>query len=44
VVSIINRQSGLAMDVSGYSTADGARVSQYAFSGNPNQRFARRSV
>jgi dienelactone hydrolase len=44
VVSIINRQSGLAMDVTGRSTADGARISQYAYSGNPNQRFARRAI
>jgi hypothetical protein len=38
-VSFVNRQSGLAMDVWGASTADGARISQYAVSGNPNQRF-----
>jgi pimeloyl-ACP methyl ester carboxylesterase len=44
VVSLINRQSGLAMDVWQRSTADGARISQYAYSGNPNQRFARRAV
>ena len=44
VVSLINRQSGLAMDVWERSTADGARISQYAYSGNPNQRFTRRPV
>ncbi|WP_129785275.1 RICIN domain-containing protein [Promicromonospora panici] len=44
VVSIINRQSGLAMDVWEHSTANGARISQYTYSGGPNQRFTRRSV
>jgi hypothetical protein len=43
-VSLINRQSGLAWDVWERSTADGARISQYAYSGNPNQRFTRRAV
>ncbi len=43
-VSLINRQSGLAWDVWQHSTADGARISQYAYSGNPNQRFTRRPV
>ncbi|MEV0570716.1 RICIN domain-containing protein [Dactylosporangium sp. NPDC050588] len=43
-VSLVNRQSGLAMDVWERSTADGARISQYAYSGNPNQRFTRRAV
>ena len=38
-VSLVNRLSGLAMDVWGASTADGARISQYAASGNANQRF-----
>jgi PKD repeat protein len=38
-VSFVNRQSGLAMDVWGASTADGARISQYAVNGNANQRF-----
>lgn len=38
-VSFVNRQSGLAMDVWGASTADGARISQYARSGGANQRF-----
>ncbi|MFC5060445.1 glycosyl hydrolase family 95 catalytic domain-containing protein [Saccharothrix xinjiangensis] len=38
-VSLVNQQSGLAMDVWSASTADGARVSQYALTGNPNQRF-----
>ncbi len=37
--SFVNRQSGLAMDVWGASTADGARISQYAVNGNTNQRF-----
>jgi cytochrome c len=39
VVSFVNRQSGLAMDVWTASTADGARISQYALNGNANQRF-----
>jgi alpha-L-fucosidase 2 len=39
VVSLVNQQSGLAMDVWSASTADGARISQYALNGNPNQRF-----
>ncbi|WP_063624609.1 endo-1,4-beta-xylanase [Amycolatopsis orientalis] len=39
VISLINRQSGLALDVWEASTADGARVSQWTFTGNPNQRF-----
>jgi poly(3-hydroxybutyrate) depolymerase len=37
--SFVNRQSGLAMDVWSASTADGARISQYAVNGNANQRF-----
>jgi hypothetical protein len=43
-VSLINRASGLAMDVWEYSTADGARVSQWTYTGNPNQRFTRQRV
>jgi alpha-L-fucosidase 2 len=39
VVSLVNRQSGLAMDVWGVSTADGARISQWTSSGATNQRF-----
>jgi alpha-L-fucosidase 2 len=39
VVSLVNRQSGLAMDVWGASIADGARISQWNLTGNPNQRF-----
>lgn len=38
-VSLVNRMSGLALDVWGVSTADGARISQWTFTGNPNQRF-----
>lgn len=38
-VSLVNRLSGLAMDVWGASTADGARISQWTFTGNTNQRF-----
>ncbi|MFI9584253.1 RICIN domain-containing protein [Streptomyces sp. NPDC052236] len=38
-VSLVNRQSGLAIDVWGESTADGARVSQWAVTGAANQRF-----
>ena len=44
VVSLINRQSGLAMDVWERSTADGARISQYAYNGGTNQRFTRQAV
>ncbi|THV36508.1 RICIN domain-containing protein, partial [Glycomyces buryatensis] len=44
VVSLINRQSGLAMDVWEYSSADGARISQWAYTGNANQRFTRQAV
>jgi hypothetical protein len=44
VVSIINRQSGLAMDVWGDSSADGARISQYTPSGSADQRFTRQPV
>jgi hypothetical protein len=44
VISLINRQSGLAMDVWARSTADGARISQYTYTGAANQRFARRPV
>ncbi len=39
VVSLVNRQSGLALDVWEVSTADGARLSQWTFTGNANQRF-----
>ncbi|MGW4063106.1 RICIN domain-containing protein [Amycolatopsis sp. NPDC004747] len=38
-VSLVNRLSGLALDVWGVSTADGARISQWTFTGNANQRF-----
>jgi hypothetical protein len=44
VVSLVNRQSGLAMDVWEASTADGARISQWTYNGSANQRFARRRV
>ena len=44
VISLVNRASGLAMDVWEHSTADGARISQYTYNGNPNQRFTRRRV
>ena len=39
VVSLVNRQSGLAMDVWQASTADGARISQWTLTGGTNQRF-----
>lgn len=39
VISLVNRESGLTMDVWEYSTADGARIAQYTYTGNPNQRF-----
>lgn len=43
-VSLINRASGLAMDVWERSTADGARISQWPYTGDPNQRFPRQRV
>jgi alpha-L-fucosidase 2 len=39
VVSLINRQSGLALDVWQAATADGARISQWNYIGSANQRF-----
>ncbi|MEU4422276.1 glycoside hydrolase N-terminal domain-containing protein [Actinoplanes sp. NPDC024001] len=39
VVRLINRQSGLAMDVWQASTADGARISQWTPGSGANQRF-----
>jgi alpha-L-fucosidase 2 len=39
VISLVNRSSGLAMDVWGASTADGARISQWTVTGSNNQRF-----
>ncbi|WP_443667685.1 RICIN domain-containing protein [Glycomyces salinus] len=42
--SFVNRRSGLAMDVWEVSTADGARISQWAPSGGDNQRFALQGV
>jgi alpha-L-fucosidase 2 len=39
VCSLVNRQSGLAMDVYQASTADGARISQWTVTGSTNQRF-----
>jgi alpha-L-fucosidase 2 len=39
VVRLINRQSGLAMDVWQAATADGARISQWTPGGSANQRF-----
>lgn len=44
VISLVNRASGLAMDVWGRSTADGARIALFTYNGSPNQRFARRRV
>ena len=44
VISLVNRESGLAMDVWEYSTANSARITQYTYTGNPNQRFTRRRV
>jgi alpha-L-fucosidase 2 len=38
-VSLVNRQSGLAMDVWQSSTADGARISLWTPAGSANQRF-----
>ena len=39
VVSLVSRQSGLAMDVWQASTADGARISLWTPTGSGNQRF-----
>jgi hypothetical protein len=39
VISLVNRQSGLAPDVWEASTADGARISPWAATGSTNQRF-----
>jgi alpha-L-fucosidase 2 len=39
VCSLINRQSGLAMDVWQASTSDGARICQWTLTGGANQRF-----
>jgi alpha-L-fucosidase 2 len=39
VARLVNRQSGLAMDVWQASTADGARISQWTPSTGANQRF-----
>ncbi|QFU91698.1 RICIN domain-containing protein [Amycolatopsis sp. YIM 10] len=44
VISLVNRESGLAMDVWEYSTTDGGRISQWTYTGNPNQRFTRHRV
>ncbi|WP_447008056.1 RICIN domain-containing protein [Saccharothrix isguenensis] len=44
VISLVNRGSGLAMDVWEHSTADGARIAQWTYTGGPNQRFTRRRV
>ena len=39
VISLVNRQSGLAMDVWSAGTADGVRVSQWTPTGAENQMF-----
>ncbi|MDU0294051.1 glycosyl hydrolase family 95 catalytic domain-containing protein [Saccharothrix longispora] len=39
VISLVNRLSGLALDVWSASTADGARISQWTVTGSANQRF-----
>jgi beta-galactosidase len=38
-VSLVNRASGLAMDVWSQATTDGARISQWNYTGAANQRF-----
>ncbi|WP_051393379.1 RICIN domain-containing protein [Glycomyces arizonensis] len=43
-VSLINRASGLAMDVWEASTDDGARISQWNYTGNTNQQFNLRQI
>lgn len=37
--AIISRHSGLALDVAGVSTADGANVQQWGYGGGQNQQF-----
>ncbi|WP_309115384.1 endo-1,4-beta-xylanase [Saccharothrix sp.] len=39
VISLVNRASNLALDVWSASTADGARISQWTYTGGANQRF-----
>jgi broad specificity phosphatase PhoE len=39
VVSLVNRLSGLALDVWEASPDNGARISQWTYTGNSNQRF-----
>jgi alpha-L-fucosidase 2 len=39
VISLVNRQSGLAMDVWQGATTDGARISQWTPTGGANQQF-----
>ncbi|MFD0205611.1 MULTISPECIES: glycosyl hydrolase family 95 catalytic domain-containing protein [Saccharothrix] len=39
VISLVNQQSGLAMDVWSAATTDGARISQWTPTGSSNQRF-----
>ncbi|MEU4770105.1 RICIN domain-containing protein, partial [Actinosynnema sp. NPDC023794] len=44
-ISLVNRESGLALDVWEYLTTDGARIALYTYNaGSLNQRFTRRSV
>jgi hypothetical protein len=43
-VSLVNRLSGLTMDVWSHSTADGTRISQWNVSGGANQLFALQRV
>jgi alpha-L-fucosidase 2 len=44
IVSLVNRLSGLALDVWSASTADGARFSQWTVTGTDNQRFQLQAV
>ncbi|MFI9816389.1 glycosyl hydrolase family 95 catalytic domain-containing protein [Saccharothrix variisporea] len=44
VISLVNRASGLALDVWSASTADGARISQWTVTGANNQRFTLQRV
>lgn len=36
---LVAQHSGRLMDIADVSTAAGARISQWTYTGNPNQRF-----
>ncbi|WP_369332899.1 RICIN domain-containing protein [Nonomuraea candida] len=43
-VRLVARHSGKCLDVTGHSTADGARLIQYACGGGQNQQFTRNAT